>query len=88
MYMLRTQLYLADKQRKALKAEARRSGKSVGQLVREAVDEVYLTRKAREKPIGKRDPIWRMVGRGKSREGDISERHDHYLYGRDDEVVR
>lgn len=86
--MRRTQLYLAEEQRKILRAEARKTGKSVGQLIREAVDEVYRRGNVREKPLRKTDPLWRFVARGESREGDISERHDHYLYGHDDEAVR
>ena len=28
------------------------------------------------------DPIWNIVGRVESREGDLSEKHDQYLYGK------
>jgi hypothetical protein len=88
MYMRRTQLYLDDEQRKILERLSRETGKSVGQLVREAVDEVYSARKAREAPITAKDPIWRFIGSGKSRGSDVSARHDWYLYGPQDEDIR
>jgi hypothetical protein len=28
-----------------------------------------------------KDPIWNIVGLGKSEEGDVSVKHDKYLYG-------
>jgi hypothetical protein len=88
MYMKRTQLYLNDDERRILEQISRKSGKSVGQLVREAIDEMYCGKKVVEKPISDRDPIWKFIGSGMSRETDISARHDHYLYGTDDEDIR
>ena len=88
MYMKRTQLYLDEAQRRILQRLSRTTGKSVGQLVREAVDEVYCGKKSVEKPLSEDDPIWKFTGRGRSREADVSARHDHYLYGSDDENVR
>ena len=88
MYMRRTQLYLDEKQRRLLEGYSQRTGKSLGQLVREAVDEVYGRRRRQETPLSSKDPIWSFIGRGASREEDLSVRHDHYLYGKDDEDVR
>ncbi len=88
MYMRRTQLYLEDSQRRTLERLSRKSGKSVGQLVREAVDEVYCGKRVAEKPLTGDNPIWSFIGSGESRETDVSERHDHYLYGLKDEGVR
>jgi hypothetical protein len=83
MYMAtktRTQLYLETRQRAALEHRSRLTGKSVGQLVRDAVDEVYLKDQPLEKPISKKDPLWKFVAAGRPKETDISARHDHYLY--------
>lgn len=83
MYMghkTRTQLYLEERQKRVLQENSRLTGKSVGQLVREAVNEVYLKRHPRESPLSKNDPIWAFVGTGDSDETDISTHHDEYLY--------
>jgi hypothetical protein len=84
MYMtkkVRTQLYLTKEQRKVLAEQSRLTGKSAGELVREAVDEVYLKERVEPSPLAKEDPIWGLVGAGASDEPDISTRHDDYLYG-------
>ena len=77
-----------DEERSTLERISRKTGKSIGQLVREAIDEVYCEKKAIEIPISDRDPIWKFIGAGESRETDVSARHDHYLYGTDDEDIR
>jgi len=84
MYMakkVRTQLYLTAEQRKVLEKQSRLTGKSAGELVREAVDEVYVKERPRETQLSKDDPIWGLVGSGSSGEADSSSRHDDYLYG-------
>ena len=85
MYMVQktcTQLYLELRQKKALEKHSNATGKSVGQLVREAVGAVYLKSQAVEKPFTKDDPLWKFIGRGRSKnkKRDISARHDYYLY--------
>jgi hypothetical protein len=87
MYMRRTQLYLDDNQRKTLDRLSRKTGKHVGQLIREAIDEAYC-KGVLEKPLSARDPIWKFVGGGESQEADVSARHDHYLYEDRDEDIR
>jgi len=83
MYMpkkVRTQLYLTERQRKVLAEQSRITGKSAGELVREAVDEVYLKQNRRPQVLGDSDPLWNLVGSGSSGQKDISSRHDDYLY--------
>jgi len=85
MYMrkkIRTQLYLEVEQKKVLEGHSRATGKSVGQLIREAVDEVYQLRRPLNKSLSEDDPIWDYIGSGRSKEKDISTHHDKYLYGR------
>ena len=86
--MKRTQLYLDEEEHKILKGLSRKTGKSIGQLVREAVDELYCGNKILEKPLSDEDPIWKFIGAGKSSETDVSRKHDRYLYGNQDEDIR
>jgi hypothetical protein len=88
MYMRRTQLYLDEGQRRVLERLSLETGKSLGQLVREAVDAVYCRARAAEGPLSNRDPIWKFIGGGESRESDVSAMHDRYLYGTTDEDLR
>ena len=83
MYMSkhRTQLYLDAAQRRVLDEEAERTGKSMGQLIREAVDVVYLKRAEQQRPLAPDDPIWGLVGSGESGTADTATRHDEHLYG-------
>jgi hypothetical protein len=86
MYMaekVRTQLYLTREQRRVLRELARSTGKSSGELVREALEEVYLKRRVSPAPLAASDSIWELVGKAEPAESDISERHDDYLYNRD-----
>jgi hypothetical protein len=84
MYMAkkrRTQLYLDTRQKRVLRTYSRITGKSMGQLVREAVDKAYLKSEPAEEPIFTKDnPLWKIAGQGRSKERDISTRHDYYLY--------
>jgi len=85
MYMtkkIRTQLYLDAEQKKALEGRSRATGKSVGRLIREAVDEIYKLRRPLNKSLSEDDPIWDYIGAGRSKEKDISTHHDRYLYGK------
>ncbi len=85
MYMtkkIRTQIYLDVEQKKVLEGRSRATGKSVGQLIREAVDEVYQLRRPLNKSLSENDPIWDYIGAGRSKEKDISTHHDQFLYGR------
>jgi hypothetical protein len=88
MYMRRTQLYLDEAEREILDKLSRKTGKSVGQLIRDAIGEVYCGARLLEKPLSDRDPIWKFIGSGESHETDVSARHDHYLYGDRDETIR
>ena len=68
MYMaskVRTQLYLDRRQKDFLEAEAEKSGKSVGRLVREAIDRAYLDLQPGEGILREDDPLWEAVGQGR-----------------------
>ena len=65
-----------------LRQKAQAEGKSIGQLVREAIRRFRTHAAAEELPPLEEDPFWEVVG--KFRAGppyDVSERHDDYLYG-------
>ncbi len=79
----RTQIYLDKPQKDILEEYSRATGRSLGQLVREAVDEVYLNRRPLERVIPRHDPLWHYIGAAESGEKDISDRHDEYLYTAD-----
>lgn len=72
--MIRTQVSLTDNQMRRLRAEARRRGVPIAQVVRDAVDRVVPT------DPGDREARFRRalaaVGRFRSGTGDVSARHD------------
>jgi len=74
MYMpskIRTQLYLDARQKKVLEEKSVKMGKSVGYLIREAIDEYLRLSEPEEGPIAPDDPLWG--------------RHDEHIYDREHE---
>jgi hypothetical protein len=67
------QVYLRQDQIGPLRAEAKRRGVSIAELVREGVDHVL-----QEAPL-EEDPLWRIIGIMDSGIGDLAENHDKYL---------
>jgi len=75
----RTQVYFPKDLYNRLKKRAKKEGKSVAAVIREA-SEQYL--KEEEKEIDwENDPIVKAIGFCKSDVDDLSVNHDHYLYG-------
>ncbi|MBI2304272.1 MAG: ribbon-helix-helix protein, CopG family [Chloroflexi bacterium] len=68
------QVYLESRQAETLRWLADKKGVSVAELVRRSVD-CYLAQLPPEE-----DPLWGIIGLGKSGLGDLAERHDYYLY--------
>jgi metal-responsive CopG/Arc/MetJ family transcriptional regulator len=75
----RTQLYFPDPLFDDLKRRAKKQRSSIAEIVRSAVKDYLSKDQARD---WDQDPVWRMIGQGESREGDLSIHHDQYLYGR------
>ena len=65
MHMVKTQVYLQKKELAALHEAAKRSGRSVAELVREAIRKVWLRPEARG-PVG----LWNGTPRRTSAEHD------------------
>lgn len=77
---VRTQIYLPGEIHRALKERARRDRKSMAEEVREAVTQ-YLTEPAAPADL-KNDPILKLIGFARDKEGktDVAENHDQYIY--------
>jgi intracellular sulfur oxidation DsrE/DsrF family protein len=67
------QVYLRQDQIEPLRAEAKRRGAALAELVREGVDHVL-----QETPV-EEDPLWKIVGIMDSGVGDLAQNHDKYL---------
>ena len=67
------QVYLRQDQIDPLRAEAKRRGISLAELVRQGVDRLL-----EEAPV-EEDPLWKIVGIMDSGVGDLAEKHDKYL---------
>ena len=74
---VRTQIYLPKQLYQRLKRLAERRNTSQAAIVREALEQHLKQQQA----AWENDPIWKIVGAFASREGDLSVRHDDYLYG-------
>jgi hypothetical protein len=76
--MTRTQIQLTERQQAALRAMAASTGRSVSDLVREAVDERILSRRkvSREELVQR---SLKAIGRFASNSPDGSKEHDRYL---------
>ena len=75
--MVRTQIYLSTAQHRALKREAKASGISMTELIRQLVEDKVEGR--RSVRIHDKDAIMRFVGLGDSGIAGTSENHDAAL---------
>ncbi len=77
--MIRTQIQLTEEQARRLREEARRSGRSVAELIRRSVDR-YLEDDVAP-VLGSRRRLFALevVGAFRSGRTDIAEKHDEYL---------
>jgi hypothetical protein len=72
----KAQIYLPEEQYRGVKAAAKNKRSSFSQVVREAVA-VYL---AKDASRWANDPISKHIGMFRSKEGDLAENHDRYIY--------
>lgn len=81
MRKTRMQILLDPEAKKMLERAAKARDVSVGQVIREAVELYGKEVAGEEKDLTDTDPIWDMVGLVSTQVTDLSEQHDHYLYG-------
>lgn len=73
------QTTLEDREYRALRDALRRKGETLRGGLRKAI----LRFIEEETAVDPSDPIFEMPGKGGSGKGDLAERHDAYLYGKD-----
>ncbi len=76
--MIRTQIQLTERQTRRLKSMATRSGTSVAELIRRAVDHA-LDADLLADDAEMRARALQVVGKYTDTATDVSEAHDHYL---------
>jgi ribbon-helix-helix CopG family protein len=81
MAKTRMQILIDPEAKKMLEREAKSRNISVGQVIREAVELYEKESLSGEKDFTDEDPLWDIVGIATGDEVDVSEEHDHYLYG-------
>jgi hypothetical protein len=75
------QILLDPDSKKMLERQAKIRKISVGQVIREAVELYGKEKEGDEKHLTDQDPIWGIVGMISDSEADLSDEHDHYIYG-------
>jgi hypothetical protein len=77
--MVRTQIQLTEEESEALKREARRTGLSVAEIIRQCVDRYLEQVKAGAAQSPSRLDALKVIGMFHSDATDVSIRHDDYL---------
>jgi len=78
--MVRTQIQLTDDEARALRRLAAEDSVSMSALVRQAVDRLLAARRGTPEAEVRRRAA-RAAGRFRSKQADLSERHDDYAAG-------
>jgi hypothetical protein len=77
--LVRKQVYITEEQEQLLKRAARSERRTEAEILRAALDQVFRPKRV-ARGQGKSDPLWDIVGLGRSRDGDVASNVDHYLY--------
>jgi hypothetical protein len=80
--MIRTQVYLTEKQARDIKLRAKREQKYEAEVIRELVSEGLKT-SASQRRESTGESLLRLAGIGGKGPADLSTRLDDYLYGED-----
>jgi hypothetical protein len=78
--LVRKQVYITEEQEQLLKRAARHGRHTEAEILRSALDQALRPKRVPRGRTG-RDPLWDIVGLGRTRDGDVSHNVDHYLYG-------
>ncbi|NMB26345.1 MAG: CopG family transcriptional regulator [Firmicutes bacterium] len=79
--MHRMQFYIEPELRDELESLAKQRNVPMAELIREAIRSYVI----RERPPGKKDPLFNIIGMFKSSDGpsDVAINHDKYIYRKD-----
>jgi hypothetical protein len=77
---VRKQVYLTVEQDELLKQAAAQERTTEADVIRSALDQRLRPKRAPRRPSSS-DPLWEIVGLGRSGVTDVSQQVDHYLYG-------
>ena len=77
--MIRTQIQLTEEQARRLRDEARQSGQSVAELIRQSVDRYLEQGAASQASAVSRLSALEVAGRFRSGRSDVAVKHDDYL---------
>jgi hypothetical protein len=78
--MVRKQVYLTAEQDEKIRRLAAGQRRPEAELIRDALDQMLESASAARARFDK-DPLWDIVGIGRSGRGDVSANVDAYLYG-------
>ena len=79
--LIRKQVYITEEQERLLKLAAKREQRAEAEILRAALDQVLLPKTVNRAP-SKPDPLWGIVGLGRTEGADVARNVDLYLYGR------
>jgi len=77
--LVRKQLYITEEQERRLKLAAKREERAEAEILRSALDQVLHPRKA-ARGRARRDPLWDIVGLGRTKAAEVARNVDRYLY--------
>jgi len=74
----RTQLYFPEDLFEEIKEEAKKQRTSIADIVRLAMRDFLNRQRITD---WDKDTVWDLMGKVESKEGNLSVKHDYYLYG-------
>lgn len=78
----RTQIYLPAELHERVQRYARQRGLSIAAVIRLSLQHSLEQARRLSNRHYEHDPVWKLIGAAESKDGDLSTRHDYYLYGK------